>query len=424
MRIALFPILLFQAAAVLAQVTIGAEGVSDPLQDPVTPLFTSVSAVAMAKDRTGVAIAWVMPAAGDGLDRVFFARLDATLHITGPVQSIPRSFQGLQGNTVEQIDPSLAPAPSGEGFTLAWMERSLRGSPVVVAVYSQLDADLKPSPTTIFPFYSGASNAQAIVRSSEKTTWLTAGGLAWEIQKDGSVKDPLPAGLPASGMTIATDFPQFVAGHKVVTNVTCGASFNHAESSGQSRLSLAPELCHTIPHYGYQLQFVSLYSLSASKTFSFESDAEAAIASDGRDVLIVWFRGTQATGGDVVASRLQPSAFSSFSQAVDEPRILATFGPDSGLTRPDIATDGERYVVVWRIENTPEDHDVVGASIDRAGNVIPLSIARTVADERDPSVIAVAPGRFLVAYEKSELGSDRRIAGRFVTFEQRSHAAR
>lgn len=358
-----------------------------------------------------------------GSIRVFFARLDATLHITGPIRSIPSSLEGVQLYLIEQVDPSLAAAPGGEGFTLAWLERPLGDSHYGAAVYSRLDADLKPSPATTLPIPVPTNTAQAIVRSG-KSTWITAGGLAWEIQKDGSVKDPLPAGLPASGMTIATDFPQFVAGHRVVTGTTCVGPRNHAQSAGKSSLSPAPQLCNVITFYGYQLQFVSLYSLSASRTFLFESDAEAAIASDGRDVLIVWFRGTQAAGGDVVASRLQPSAFSSFSQAVDEPRILATFGPDSGLTRPDIATDGERYVVVWRTNGTPLEHDIVGASIDRAGNVIPLSIARTVSDERDPSVIAIAPGKFLVAYEKSGSGPDRRIAGRFVTFEQRSHAAR
>jgi hypothetical protein len=55
--------------------------------------------------------------------------------------------------------------------------------------------------------------------------------------------------------------------------------------------------------------------------------------------------------------------------------------------------------------------------------VFPLSIATSLADERDPSVIALGEGRFLVAYEKDSDG-DRRIAGRFVTFESRSRAVR
>jgi len=104
--------------------------------------------------------------------------------------------------------------------------------------------------------------------------------------------------------------------------------------------------------------------------------------------------------------------------------VLGTFGPDSDPTRPDIATDGERYVVVWRSATADGWHDILGASIDRAGNVVPFSIATAVTDdERDPSIVAVSHGRFLVAYDKwSE--SQRRLAGRFVTFPSRLRAVR
>ena len=45
------------------------------------------------------------------------------------------------------------------------------------------------------------------------------------------------------------------------------------------------------------------------------------------------------------------------------------------------------------------------------------------AGERDPSVVALGNGKFLVAYDKLSNG-ERRIAGRFVTFENRTHAVR
>ena len=53
--------------------------------------------------------------------------------------------------------------------------------------------------------------------------------------------------------------------------------------------------------------------------------------------------------------------------------------------------------------------------IDNDGRQTPLSIATSSADERDPSVLALGGGTFLVAYEKM-VGFERRIAGRFVTF--------
>jgi hypothetical protein len=68
-------------------------------------------------------------------------------------------------------------------------------------------------------------------------------------------------------------------------------------------------------------------------------------------------------------------------------------------------------------------HDVIGASIDRAGNILPLTIATSTAEERDPSVLSLGDGTFLVVYEKFSNG-ERRIAGRIVTFDPRSRAVR
>jgi hypothetical protein len=123
-----------------------------------------------------------------------------------------------------------------------------------------------------------------------------------------------------------------------------------------------------------------------------------------------------------MAQVLAPS-FADFPTAVNQFRFIGNFGPDGGATRADIAGDGERYVVVWRTATSDGSHDVVGASIDRAGNIIPLSIATSTADERDPSVISMGDGTFLVAYEKLSDGQ-RRIAGRFVTFDPRGRAVR
>jgi hypothetical protein len=122
-------------------------------------------------------------------------------------------------------------------------------------------------------------------------------------------------------------------------------------------------------------------------------------------------------------SRLSPPSFNDFIASVNQFRVIGSFGPDSGPTRADIASDGERYVVVWRTQTSDRSHDIVGASIDRAGNIIPLSIATSTADERDPSVISMGDGTFLVAYEKVSDGQ-RRIAGRFVIFDPRSRAVR
>ena len=107
---------------------------------------------------------------------------------------------------------------------------------------------------------------------------------------------------------------------------------------------------------------------------------------------------------------------------LDGGQPLAAFAGDSGQTRPDIAADGQRYIVVWREQTAMRNHDVVGMAIDHDGRQTPFSIATSSADERDPSVLSLGGGTFFVAYEKM-VGFERRIAGRFVTFG-RHRAAR
>jgi hypothetical protein len=124
----------------------------------------------------------------------------------------------------------------------------------------------------------------------------------------------------------------------------------------------------------------------------------------------------------VVAARLPLSSLAQFPFAPPLKLGPFPFG-DAGPTRPDIASDGERTVIVWRVRTAAENHDIVGAWLDRDGSVTPLTIATSAADERDPSVIAVGNGAFLVAYEKIEAGQ-RRIAGRFVTLPERQRAVR
>ncbi|HEX3577656.1 MAG TPA: hypothetical protein VHY33_03755 [Thermoanaerobaculia bacterium] len=123
-------------------------------------------------------------------------------------------------------------------------------------------------------------------------------------------------------------------------------------------------------------------------------------------------------------SRLLPPSFTDFPTSVRQYRVIGRFGPDIGPTRADIACDGERYVVVWRSgTDGGSSHDIIGASIDRAGNILPISIATSAADERDPGVISMGDGTFLVTYEKLQNG-ERRLAGRFVTFGSRIRPVR
>jgi len=112
-----------------------------------------------------------------------------------------------------------------------------------------------------------------------------------------------------------------------------------------------------------------------------------------------------------------------FDVVTRHPQEIGTFGPDNMPVRPDVATDGERYVIVWQTRTPALDHDVVAVALDRAGHVTRYTIASSADDERNPSVIATRDGAFLIAYEKIS-GTDRRIAHQFITFDGRSRTVR
>ena len=415
MRKLLLAVLLFQAVQAFGQ-TVGAEIASGPIPFTNVASYLPTPAVSLAKDRTGLAIAWLMP--GADADRISVVRLDATGHFTGQVQTIPIASP----EAVYVVSPSIAAVPHGDGFTLAWLEIVSASPPVTRAVYCRLDRDLKPSAPVVLLAIQKAISAPAIVRSG-KTTWISAGASAWELRDDGSAGEPLNSGVNASDMTVATDFPQIVGRDQIApTTFTCDKLPGCSPAAAGPFRGFCSEACRNFLNT-YLLRFTSLYSVSASKTIPFDTDAAPAIRGDGRDVVIAWFQGSHASGGSVVISRLLPPSFTDFQTSTNESRVIGTFGPDAGATRPDIASDAERYVVVWRTAKGDATHDVVGASIDRAGNIVPLAIATSTADERDPSVISMGDGTFLVAYEKLSDGQ-RQIAGRFVTFGSRTRAVR
>jgi hypothetical protein len=368
----------------------------------------------MAKDRTGVAVALVMQTGED--DRIWVVRLDAATHdFAGPAHSIPAA----SADTVEVMSPSLAPLPGGDGFTLAWLETPPGQSVLARPAFCRLDKNLNPSsPPTLLPLPDrGAVTSPAIVRSG-KTTWIAADRSVWQIRADGSINGPLDPGVAASDMTIVADSPQLISNDvvKIKTNA-CGPGPS-CISGDFERNCLCP-----VFRSEYVLEFVSLFNLSASYTFDFDSHASPAIGGDGHDLLAAWFNGNPAFGNSVVATRFPLSSSVDFAHAASDFRIIGNFGVDGGPTRPDIAADADRYVVVWRTTTAAGDHDISGASIDHAGNVISFPISNTAADERDPSVIAVSNGTFFVAYEKLS-GGGRSIVGKFLTFPPLPHRNR
>src|SRR5258706_5863323 len=176
MRNLLLAFLLFQAVNAFGQ-TVSAEITSGSLPFTNVGAFLPTPAVSLAKDRTGVAIAWLMP--GSDGDRIWVVRLDATGHFTGQVQTIPIASSEL----VYVISPSIAAAPRGDGFTLAWLEIVSTSPPVTRAVYCRLDRDLKPSTPAVLLRIQKPNTTPAIVRSGQ-TTLISARASACGVRHD------------------------------------------------------------------------------------------------------------------------------------------------------------------------------------------------------------------------------------------------
>lgn len=363
---------------------------STPLRPHRVALPYAVPAVSMAKDRIGVAIAWSMPDA-TGVERVYVTRLDEARDVAGTVREISA--------TVPQADavvPSLAANPSGLGFTLAWVEDR-------EVVYCSLDATLTPSaPVSLTP-----TSSAPLVRSGPQSTdvWIATGPWLWRLAPDGARQ--LSPGIVSSDMAVGTDVVVGARLKKLQVPNACTCPVLGGPFRG-----FCPSGCEVYSGI-YTVDVVALFTAAASRTFQSLSDAQPAIASDADNVTVAWFEGDEASGGSVMAMRLPLSALASLTTA--RALTLGSFAPDAGVTRPAIASDGERALVVWRVQTSPGNHDVAAAVVDAGGTVTPLTIAASAADERDPSVIAIGHGAFLVAYEKIFAG-ERRIAGRFVTF--------
>jgi len=389
MRAALFVIAVTVSLTVFAQPVIGPEITSLP-SEHITHLNIAVPGVAMAKDRDGVAIAWAQRS-GDGFNVINVARIDRRGYVEGSIHELPRYTRSFADA------PSIAALPSGHGFTIGWSEST-------IAVYCQLAADLTPlSPPRVFA--SSVAATPVIVRSGQET-WITAAGIVGRINDDGSLGAQYGNGKPASDITEIGEFPQLVSSQRIATvdDSVCGCA----------RVGAGPfrGLCPCpIFRFTYGLEVVSLFSFSHNATFPFDSEIQPAVLNNGREILVAWFRGSENNGGDVVLT----------GDDFAKPKVLGPFGPDIGQTRADIATDGSRTLVVWRTAMRDTTHDIIGAIVDAEGNVSYIDIATSESDERDPSIIAIEPGVFLVAYEKVSYG-ERRIAGRFITFPMKRRA--
>jgi len=389
--------------AAAAQPLIGPETLSDPIATNDGELQ-----VVLSKGRTSIAVAWT---AFDGLyARVFVARVDGRLHVIGSVQQLP-----VASPTNQAGFPSIAADPAGDGFTIAWVEWA--ASPFMFADLNVARIDGDGTVGRPDRLWSGPAGPTKL-RADQSDIWLTTGTFLFHIR---SGDEPIRLARPAGDMVVLDQRPRIVSTGTQLLNTTCRICDDDS--------SCAPRFCVctcTTSQFRSLLEVLSLYEsdlsvtlrMVTSPTTGFDppppanlvSPSPPAVATDGRSLLLAWPQGQLAA-----AYVGLPVSDATLLSAVSNPIIL---GEMAVLSGPSVASDGDRYVVVWELQN-----DILGAVVGPDGTVTPFTVAASSADERTPTVVAAGPGTFLVAYVKSG-PSDRRIAVRTMTFGMRHRATR
>jgi hypothetical protein len=364
-----------------------------------SPTFhVAAPAVALARDAEGAALAWSMPNAG-GAARIHVARLDRFGQI-GTIRELPLV---LSLDTTVALYPSLSRRVGADGFLVTWIEQLGHERR---AAYSLLDATLAPAT----PVHLADAGASPVVAATGQVMWITAGAQFWHIETNGFARGPFNAVWPASDMTETAGAPRLVSAGRDPYDFTC-------RNEPGCRAAGGPFNGHCYDHCriwtSHWLRLVVPYDVIEANRFEFTSEAQPAVESDGEKLVMAWFRGTQTAGGEVVAAVIEPLTPAAYRSLVQAPLVLGRFGPDSGITRPDIAVTERGTYVVWRTTSPGRGHDVAGAFLGRDGTVEPFMVAGSAADESDPSILVLGNGSALVAYRKIE-GGQSTIAWRTI----------
>jgi len=360
--------LTFLLAAALAahQPVLGPAILSAP-QPPTYRVFQP--SVGIAADRGSAVVAWA-----EG-DHVFVSVL------------------GIDGHLAEATDiPASAPvAPSivsfRGGYLLAWVEKTVPDRAIVV----RLTAGLQPMQRqTII-----AETAQ--LRGDGTSAFLLTGSTAYALTEDAglNLSNAIDAGDDIAVMGSSTSAHLW---HEVTPcghfNWGCGGTNLYVEvdrPDGKERLT-------------------AIQTTTGMQTIT----SPAAIAFDGQRLLVACFNvDVDVTHLAGLRGLVQVRPYD--AGWVSPPITIGAIWEPSTPVRPVIASDGRRFVVVWRTWNGA-NYEVDGAVIDNSTlAVTPLDIARGPGDALEPGIAAIAPGRFLITWT-SLTATERRLAARFLDF--------
>ena len=359
----------FILAAALAahQPVLGPEILSAPQPPSYRVLQPSVG---IAADRGSAVVAWA-----EG-DHVFVSVL------------------GIDGRLGEATDiPASAPvAPSivsfRGGYLLAWVEKTVPERAIVV----RLTAGLQPMQQQSII----AETAQ--LRSDGTSAFLMTGRTAYALAEDAglNIGKAIDAGDDIAVMGSSTSAHLWhdvtICGH---FNFVCGGTNLYVEVDGPDRKE----------------RITAIQTTTGMQTIT----SPAAIAFDGQRLLVACYNvevDVTHLAGLRGLVQVRPYDAGWLAPPIT---IGAIWEPSSMTVRPSIASDGRRFVIVWRSWNG-EHYQVTGAIIDNSTLVVtPLEIARGPNDALEPGIAAIAPGRFLITWT-SLTATERRLGARFLDF--------
>jgi hypothetical protein len=383
----------FVAANAFAQEpVVGPEVISDPIGASAAVTGAGAPAVRVIPDDGGFVVAWGA-LADDQHFHVYAGRADASLHLVpGSVRMMP-AWMGTDADA-----DNLNIIRSGSGYIAAWLEASRSGGPAVRLAVTTLDASLNPSPPRLL--LSANALPPRLARLGDHV--LAAGGRTmFPLDGSGTPTNIYDAGVDADDIAVANG-EIFITSHK------------STHTPGLCLICRGP-----IPAVdAYDMTLVRLFhGALVAPTQGHLSSYATALGSDGSNVLLAWYDATAENGGALFASYFRALAD---DRPFREPMRLGSIHRDlaSPIARqPQVASDGRRFVVVWQDRSgTDAQRDILGAVIiPEERRVVPFTIAASDADETEPSIVAVADGEYVVAYNSKRDGV-RRIAGRYVYF--------
>jgi len=371
------------ASTTVAQPLVLGEVRSAPMEKPANPDI-AVPAMSIVKTDGGFIAAW---SAGLAQSRITIARLDTTLRV---IERTQRDVTPVSGAGYDAVFPDLV--PTANGYLLACLERprvaGMRDVPmaVVFSVSPSLDA----TPRLAVPATDG------IVRAFPRDDGgldVIASSTLYRVTPEGTLFVMSRFEMTAADATFAGGKPVVVSA-QLVDNI-------FASPLPLSKLAMlsVSDTVDTILHADRALQL---------------DVAAGGIGSDGTHLLVSWFIGTKLGGGAVYAARGESNSVrTTMSADFDVPLTIGTFGPRFVTSRPSIASDGERFLVVWR--DRASRSKISGAIVTADGKSTALTIAESDAELNAPIAIAAGRGTFVVGYEIESDADHRILARRYVT---------